>query len=117
MNPHTYLIFFLIAIVPGTASAGTMSFNDLDFGDNVLKIYYLNGSGTILNETIYSNGTAHINSPNDYVVVIQPENIDVLNNPTALNPYLRSALGIMIFLAAFGGLIVLYIRLLKGGIS
>jgi len=75
------LICFLLFCISGPIAAQdttSITFADLGLGDQTILIYSVNGT---LIEIVNSTSTVSLNSSLDYVFVLQPTKINLLNNP------------------------------------
>jgi len=78
-TPFLFFLFLAFVAVSLTAADTTsITFSDFGLGDQTIIIYDVNG--TLVEET-NSTSTVSLNSTHDYVFVLQPTKMNLLNDP------------------------------------
>jgi len=73
-----FLLLTFVAVPLSAANTTSITFSDFGLGAQTIIIYDVNG--TLVEET-NSTSTVSLNSTHDYVFVLQPTKMNLLNNP------------------------------------
>lgn len=106
-----FLLLTFVAVPLTAANTTSITFSDFGLGAQTIIIYDVNG--TLVEET-NSTSTVSLNSTHDYVFVLQPTKMNLLNNPFQAVDLLLAFIPagfswILVFVVAAG--ILLLIRL------